>query len=125
MIEEYECDPKDIICCICPCIKQCHFEVDEDVKDLFKQEFGYMDEIIKNIYKEKIIQTQKGKRLKYYIDTTLINKLTLQEVGLKGENIIDSGICTVCNSNKFHSYRTDKEKSGRNAAMISIKQREE
>ena len=57
---------------------------------------------------------------KYNIDTTLINKLILQEVGLKPENIIDSGLCTVCNSDLFHSYRADKEQSGRNGAFIGI-----
>lgn len=55
---------------------------------------------------------------KYYIDTTQININLLKEIGLKDENIIDSGICTVCNSKDFHSYRADKEMSGRNGAMI-------
>ena len=40
---------------------------------------------------------------------------------LRKENIIDSNICTVCNSNLFHSYRVDKENSGRNMAIIEIK----
>ena len=59
-------------------------------------------------------------RQKYYIDTTLINRLMLEEVGIKSENIIESGICTVCHSDVFHSYRKDKEKSGRNVAIIGI-----
>ena len=41
MIVEYGCKPEDIICCIGPCIKKCHFEVDEDVMELFKEEFSY------------------------------------------------------------------------------------
>ena len=30
-------------------------------------------------------------------------------------------ICTKCNSNKFHSYRSDGDNSGRNIAVIGIK----
>ena len=45
--------------------------------------------------------------------------ILLREIGLKDENVIDSGICTVCNSDELHSYRSDREKSGRNAAIIT------
>ena len=39
---------------------------------------------------------------------------------VRKENIIDSNICTVCNSDLFHSYRKDKELSGRNGAFIGM-----
>ena len=58
---------------------------------------------------------------KWNIDTVLINKIILKQKGLKPENIIDSGICTVCNCDKMHSYRVDNEKSGRNTALIAIR----
>ena len=32
MMNEFKCNPEDIICCICPSIRRCHFEVDTDVK---------------------------------------------------------------------------------------------
>jgi len=60
-------------------------------------------------------------RNKYYIDTVLINKCILKKLGLIEENIIDSNICTVCNSNLLHSYRKAGENSGRNMAIIEIK----
>ena len=62
---------------------------------------------------------KEGKK-KYFIDTTKINETLLEKAGLKKENIVDSNICTVCNSQYFHSYRTDKEASGRNAALINL-----
>ena len=98
------------------CIKQCCFEVEEDVKDLFKKEYSDLENIDKIIQKGEVIE---GKQ-KYYINTTEINKQLLRHVGLKEENIIDSGICTMCHSEQFHSYRVDKEKSGRNAAIICV-----
>ena len=49
MILEYNCDSEDIICCIGPHIRQCHFEVDEDVKNLFYNKFKNQIDIEKHI----------------------------------------------------------------------------
>lgn len=116
MIKEYGCNPKDIICCIEPHIRKCHFEVEEDVMKMFKKEFEYTGKINEIIEVGRKINSAQ----KYNIDTTLINKIILEEAGLQKENIIDSNICTVCSSNLFHSYRVDKETSGRNGAFIGI-----
>lgn len=116
MIDKYNSDPKDIICCICPSIRKCHFEVDSDVMEIFEKEFKYTGRIDEIIEKVNIIENKQ----KYYIDTVLINKIILEEIGLDKNNIIDSGICTVCNSDSFHSYRVDRNKSGRNAAFIGL-----
>ena len=126
MLQEYQSNPKDIICCICPSIRKCCFEVDEDVKELFWEKYKnlpHIEEIIQKgkvveetIQKEKIIE----KKQKYHIDTVKINQELLKQIGLKQENIIDSNICTMCHPEYFHSYRADKENSGRNAAMISL-----
>lgn len=116
MIVEYGCNPKDIICCIGPHLRKCNFEVEEDVMQTFKNEFEYTGRI------SDIIET--GRKVdgvqKYNVDTTLINKIILKEAGLQDVNIIDSNICTVCNSDLFHSYRVDQEKSGRNGAFIGM-----
>lgn len=113
MVRDYQSNPKDIIACIGPCIGKCHFEVKEDVKDIFEKTFSYLgrnDDII-----------EKESLEKYKIDTTLINRLLLENSGLLPENIIESKICTVCNSQIMHSYRVDKERSGRNIAILGMK----
>ena len=113
MVNEFNCNPEDIICCICPSIRKCHFEVDKDVKDMFENEYKDLDkEQLKEIIKEKIPNQ------KWNIDTVLINKIILKKVGLKEENIIDSKICSVCNSNKIHSYRVEKQEYCLNIALI-------
>ena len=116
MFSDFNCIPTDIVCCIGPCIKKCHFEVDKDVMQMFKEEFSYTGRIDEIIEKGRIIDGVQ----KYNIDTTLINQIILQEVGVLQKNIIDSGLCTVCNSDLFHSYRADKEASGRNGAFIGM-----
>ena len=116
MIKEFGCEPQNIICCICPSIRKCHFEVEQDVKDLFSNEFQDLC-IDKN---NNIMEKQKEKE-KWNIDTVLINKIILMNAGLKKENIIDSGICSVCNKDLIHSYRAEKQNYGLNTALISLK----
>lgn len=113
MQKEYDCKPEDIICCIGPHIRKCHFEVDKDVKDLFYNKFKDLEGI------GEIIRNNKENN-KYYIDTARINKQTLLNIGLKEENIIDSNICTVCNSDICHSFRAEKDLSGRAVTMIEL-----
>lgn len=115
MVKEFGCKPEDIICCICPSIRKCHFEVDKDVKDLFEEEFNDLN-ISKNT---DIIEKQKYKE-KWNIDTVLINKIILNNIGLKNENIIDSGLCSVCNKELIHSFRVEKQGYGLNTALISL-----
>ena len=96
MVETYGCSPSDIICCIGPSIRQCHFEVEDDVASECRNIFSYtnrIDEIIKNM---------------------------LIECGLKPENIIDCKICTLCNRELLHSYRDKKSEAGRNASIMCL-----
>lgn len=70
---------------------------------------------------EKCIIEEKVANKKWNIDTVLINKIILQKEGVKRENIIDSKICTVCNSKVLHSYRVEKQNFGLNVALIELK----
>lgn len=111
MKKEFNSNPKDIICVIGPTIRKCHFEVQEDVKNEFYNTFNYMKDI------DKIIEFNKHTN-SYFIDTVEINKELLKEEGILEENIIDSNICTYCNSNIIHSYRKEEKEAGRNTAII-------
>lgn len=116
MKKEFDSKPEDIICLICPSIRKCHFEVENDVKSLFEEEF-------KDLGKEnldKIIE-EKIPNKKWNIDTVLINQIILENEGLKKENIIDSKICSVCNSDIIHSYRAEKQGYGLNTAIVLLK----
>ena len=115
MVNEFGCKSENIICCICPSIRKCHFEVDRDVKEMFENEFKDLN-ISKNI---DIMEKQKDKE-KWNIDTVLINKIILEKAGLKKENIIDSGLCSVCNKDLIHSFRVEKQGYGLNTALISL-----
>ena len=112
MIDEYGCNPQDIIACMTPSIRKCHFEVDKALADKCQKVFEYTGKI-----HDIMEQTAKEK---WHIDTILINKIILQELGLKPQNIIDSGICSVCNSKQIHSYRIEQEGYGLETAIIQL-----
>ena len=116
MITNYKSNPEDIICCICPSIRKCHFEVDEDVKQLCESIFGFTNKL------ESFIQIGeiKNNQQKYYIDTVEINKFLLKDIGIKSENIIDCKICSVCNSDKISSSRVEGKNFTRATAVISL-----
>ena len=89
-----------------------YFEVEKDVQTLFENEF-------KDLKLDEIIERKSEN--KWLIDTVKINEEILQKAGLKKENIIDCGICSVCNSDLIHSYRVEKEKYGLSTAIIGLK----
>ena len=109
--------PENIICCICPSIRTCHFEVDTDVKDIFYETFKYTGKTEEFIKKGRLFEEKQ----KYNIDTVLINKMMLEELGVKAENIIDSNICSVCNKELIHSRRIEGEKYNVSLAIIELK----
>ena len=113
MIKEYGCNPQDLIVCMCPSIRKCHFEVGEEVAKECKKIFEYtgrINDIMEQISEEK-----------WHIDTILINRILFKNLGLKDENIIDSGLCSVCNSDIIHSFRVEKEGYGLATALIELR----
>lgn len=114
MVEEYNCNSADIIVCIGPCIKGCHFQVEADFIDKFKKEFGAVEKYY------KLGEVVEGKQ-KYYFDTTKLIIDYLIETGIKKENIFDSNICTVCNVENMYSYRAEKEIADRNMNIVMLR----
>lgn len=116
MVTNYGCKAEDILCFISPSIRKCHFEVDEDVKDLCSGIFEFTGRTEEFIEKGHVIDgTQK-----YLIDTVLINRILLEDVGLKSENIIDSGLCSVCHKENINSARAEGKEFKRAIAVIKL-----
>ena len=57
---------------------------------------------------------------KYYIDTILINKIMLEEIGLQPTNIISSDICSLCNHEQIRSKRAEGENYGTSTMLITL-----
>ena len=101
-VQEFSIDVEKIIAYIGPGISVNNFEVGKDVADLF-------DEGVK--------ENRDGK---YFIDLKKHNYIQLQKIGVRNENIEVSGYCTFKEKDLFHSYRRDRDKSGRMLAVIGM-----
>lgn len=84
-----------------PCIAECCFEVGPEVAAEFVEWFP-----------------DATKRT--HLDLVTVNVAQLVQSGVPREQIDVAGLCTVCNDAQFHSFRRDKEKSGRMVAAIGI-----
>ncbi len=104
METKFGSNPRNILVAIGPCIGQCCFEFGSDAPDYFDAKH------LK--YKEN------GKymvNLRSYITNSMIS------VGIDKNNIDISNACTMCNTDRFYSYRAHRDKTGRQAAIIMIK----
>ena len=90
-------DPAGAYAYLGPSIRVCCFEVGEEVAAQFDEQW---------------IDRGRGKP---HVDLTRMTGALLRARGMA--NVIDTGLCTRCDS-RFHSYRRDK-KSGRNLAIAA------
>ena len=107
MNEEYGSESQDLICALLPAIGADHFFVRDDVRLPFEREFG-----------DAHLQPKDDG---YLLDMVACVKDDLLAIGVPADNIKDSGICAVCESDQINSSRGGAGKM-RNAAMIFMKE---
>lgn len=112
----FKSNAKDINIFISPSIRSCCFEVEEDVKAMFVNEFKEIDE--KEYIKRKIIENHVNK---YYIDTIYLNKKMIEKYNIPSKNIYDSNICSLCNFDKVHSYRGASIENKDSRGILAVK----
>ena len=104
MKDEYGSKAEDILIGIGPSIQECHFEVGDDVAEIFISEFG------------KECAVKYGDR--YHVNMQKAIRMQLCEEGIV--NIDDCGICTYCNSDKLFSHRKTNGRRGNMGAFIEL-----
>lgn len=92
-----------------PSIHPCCFETDADVPAEMERRLG-----------ARIQPFISARGAKFHVDLQSINAMLLEEAGLLPENIIDSGICTMCRSGEFWSHRATQGRRGVQAAVICL-----
>ena len=109
MMSRYQCQLKDIRVAFGVGIAQRNYEVGEEFLTKFQEKFST----------ELIEKSFKRENEKIYFDNQRFVYENLLELGVPRENIITNELCTF--DGGFHSYRRDREKSGRNGALIYLK----
>lgn len=105
MAREFGSRPEDLHAAIGPNIGVCHFETDEDVPQAFRAAYGGEVE-------QWIFRTGD----KYRLDLKQINRWILNRAGVNQVEVSEA--CTVCQSDRFWSYRVCGGKRGSQGAII-------
>ncbi len=105
LLNDFSTNPKDLFVYFGPSICKDCFEVDKDVAGQFSTKFV------------------KNNHSKFLVDLRGINLQFIREAGVPFSNIQISKLCTFENPKLLHSYRRDKEKSGRMFAVIGMRKR--
>lgn len=100
MIDEFQSDPKDLLCYLSPSAGGNNYEIGAELLD-------------------KLGEFTIERAGKYYFDNKAMIKNQLLKIGILEENIETSEICTIENED-YHSFRRDKKESGRMAAFIRM-----
>lgn len=106
MKADYGSRSEDILAAIGPSIQECHFEVGDDVAEIFIDEFG-ADTAVK--YGER-----------YHVNMQRAITKQLLEAGIPKGNIDNCGICTYCESDLLFSHRKTNGKRGNLGAFIEL-----
>lgn len=108
MEKEYKSDRRDLLIAFGPSIHVKDYEVDVEFYKKFKEKFN--EEDLKNVFIYK-----NGK---YFFNNMKLNENLALKYGIIKDRIISSKFDVI--SNNCHSYRRDKQKSGRSMGIISI-----
>lgn len=104
MKSDYGSRAEDILTAIGPSIQEDHFEVGDEVAEIFIREFG-ADTAVK--YGEK-----------YHVNMQKAIRLQFEDEGVT--NIDDCGICTYCNAELLFSHRKTNGKRGNLGAFLEL-----
>jgi len=102
MSNDFGSSPGTMVAYLGPSAGVCCYEVGEEVADRFLP---------------SQLETRDGK---LFLDLKKANMDQLLECGLQLRNIEVSTFCTICTPELFHSYRRNRDKSGRMMAVVNI-----
>ncbi len=104
-IDAFGGSPDDLRVALSPCIRQCCFEVGEEVAEHFDAIPGAVDR----------------SRSKPHVDMVAVATAQLREAGVADAMIEVLEGCTRCEPERFASYRSDPKRCGRNVALIGLR----
>lgn len=111
MQEKFGCKPGHILAGIGPSIGPCCFEVGQEVADVFRDLLPGVTDLV-----HSAVTANKCR-----VDLWEANRQELLAAGLKADNIEIAGLCSVCHSDRFFSYRRDGKEAGRFGAGIALR----
>jgi len=133
MRREYGTRPQDVRAAIGPGIQQCCYEIGEELREKFRSQFAYADDLFREVQdsdpvREKYPLLFLNMRapghgdlcVKLHLDLREANRRQLLSAGVPEKQITALNDCTSCNPSRFFSHRAEKGRTGRMMAAIGI-----
>jgi YfiH family protein len=108
MIESWGAAAEDLHVALGPAIRICCFEVGDEVVSAFAERGRDVDAL-----------TRPGPRGRRHLDILEDNRRQLVEAGVATSRLHDSGLCTVCENDRFYSYRKEGPGVGRILGVVA------
>ncbi len=134
MQREFGTLPQDVRAAIGPGIQECCYEVGEELREKFRSQFAYADDIFREFkdsdpVREKYPLLFMNMRatghgdlcLKLFLDLREANRRQLLEAGVPEKHLTALRDCTASNPRQFFSHRAEKGHTGRMMAVIGIR----
>ena len=117
LTREFGTKPEDLVAAIGPSIGACCYEVGTELVDAFAAA-GHPRHLIDRWFQARPPRRGSGERPKLRLDVGGANRDQLILTGVPEESIYACGLCTAMHLDLLTSYRAEKEKAGRIAAII-------
>jgi hypothetical protein len=117
--------PRDIKAAIGPGVRNCCYEVGEEVRAAFETQFAYAEKLFHEVKESDHIRERypllfltsrapghSDLPKKIFLNLAEANRRQLLDAGVSAKNIEVSELCTSCNTDLLFSYRKEKEKGG-------------
>src|SRR5262249_4527305 len=126
--------PREILAAIGPGVRECCYEVGEEVRTKFESQFSYGAELFReekssDVVREKYPLLFLSARapghselpVKLFLDLVEANRRQLIAAGVPRQKIYASKLCTSSNPRMLFSFRADKGRTGRLMAVAGIR----
>mgnify|MGYP005811469847 CR=1 FL=1 len=125
--------PENLHAALGPGIGPCCYSVGEEVRDRFRAQFAYADDLFREVIESDPVHekypllfltarapghSDVGRVL--YLDLRKANRRQLLDAGVPPANITVLNFCTACRKHLFFSHRAEKGVTGRQMGIVGI-----
>lgn len=134
MRQRFGSRPADLRAAIGPGIRQCCYQVGEEVRDQFRSQFAYADELFREARESDPVHerypllfltarapghAELGHQI--FLDLAEAARRQLLAAGVRASNIAALDACTACHPDRYFSHRAERGHTGRTLAAIAIR----
>jgi polyphenol oxidase len=134
MRKHFKSDPRNLFAAIGPSVRECCYEVGEEVRTRFEAQFAYAGSLFREVKESDPVREKypllfltarapghSELPVKLYLDLVEANRRQLLDAGVLAKNIDAAAPCTACHTELLFSFRAENGVTGRMMAVAGIR----